>query len=120
MKGRAHGDGNRLLSDHIDRLRACLEINPFPVGFILLGIIGIDFFNEQIHHIRARVGKTPGDIVVVSDDDARHTREGKPAHFIRALIVLREAVHIHLIPYRRHLDAKMRIVRQDRHTRCCM
>ncbi len=108
-----------IASNHVDGLLASLEVHPLAVDFVLVWVFRIDFFDVQVHHVRAYIGKAPGDTVIVTDDHAGNSGKGEAGHLDRASVAFRHAVQADLVPDRRHLDAKVRIVCQQRHPGCC-
>ncbi len=65
------------------------------------------------------IGNTPGDMVIVSDDDPRISRKCESPHLksfrtgLHCIPGLINGVHPHLVPDRGHLNAEVRVIGQD-------
>ena len=86
MPGRADGDLHRVTADDLDGFRAGFKIHPFAIDFILIWVFRINSFDIQIHHIRTDIREAPGDPVIMTDDNTRHTREGEAGYVVRTFL----------------------------------
>jgi hypothetical protein len=100
-----------------DGFDAGFKVHPFAVHFVLVGVVGIDLFDEQILHVGAEVGEGPGDVIVVSSHHARHAREREAGHFERTGLGDGLAMQGILVPDGRHLNAEVHVVGEQGHAR---
>src|SRR5690606_24988822 len=74
----------------------------------------VESLDVEVHDVRAEVGETPGDAVVVADHDARQTREAEPRDVVAAGVREPPAVQPDLVPDPRHTWSQMWVVGQQR------
>ena len=89
MSGIAHCLLHGVCPCDLDRLRHLHHVHPFTIDLVLVGILGINLIDVQIHHVRIDIGDAPGNGLVVADDDARVPREGKPGNLVGTIAACR-------------------------------
>ncbi len=115
MARRAHAQHQRLiLTLHADCLVAHIHRDPLAVDLVLVGVGRVQALDVEILHVGSDVGHPPGDAVVVPDHDPRRARKREAAQLVRARVALLDAVQADLVPDRRHLNAEVRVVGEER------
>ena len=116
MARASNGDRLCFAAGDLESFLAGRKVHPFAVDLVLIRVVGIHFFDVQVHHIGTDIRKTPCDLVVMTDHNARHARKREPRYFERAGCIFFDAMQGNLKPDRRHLYPKMRIVGKIRHS----
>ena len=93
----------------LDGLVDYLHILPLALKLILARVIRVDFLDVEVLDIGADVGNTPGNVLVVADDDTGHPGKGEAHH------VHFRGVQPHFIPDGGHLNAEVGVVCQQGH-----
>ncbi len=117
MTGLSDPQDHRIAAGHLNDLLANLQIGPLSVELHLVGVGWVDPLEEQVLDVGAGVGDTPGDPLVVTDHDTGKTGEGEAGHVQGAGIAYGFTMQGILIPDRRHADAQVGVVGQDRFPR---
>src|SRR5689334_16756906 len=60
---------HRISANDIDGFFSCFEINPLTVYLVLIWIFWIHFFDKQIHHVFISKCESPGNVVVMSQEN---------------------------------------------------
>ncbi len=98
---------------HLDRLGADGERLGAFRGQVPGRVRGIDLLLHQVLDVRPGVGDAPRDAGVVPGDHAGRAGEGDAGHVVRAGGADGTAVEAVHVPHGRHVEAKMRVVRQE-------
>ncbi len=112
VDGLPTGDLDRLVPDLERERRARMEVRD--------GIGGVGVDREEVLDIRVDVRRAPGDVVVVAEDDARHARERDADDVVRAGGADCPAAKPVDEPDRRHPDAEVRVVGEERRLRAAL
>ena len=112
MDRRSDGEGDRLLTGHLDRLHARRGLHPLLATLHAPG--AIETLEIEVTHVGSEVGEAPGDPLVVSDDDAGDTGEGEPTDPERAVGSDLDAGQGDLLEDARDAHPEVRIVGQQR------
>ena len=108
--GAVAGDGD--VQDHVPSV---LHVNDFGAVFgleptvrSLVFAVLVEILDVQILHGRLDVGEAPGNALVVTDDDERHSGQRHADYIVTT------AAQMRLIPKVRHLVAKVHVIREQR------
>ena len=85
-----------------------LRLHPLPLDAILIGSRRIERLDVKVLHVRAVVGESPRNAVVVADNHHRRARQGQ------TFDVPSGGREVHFIPDGRHHQLEMGVVRQKR------
>ena len=113
-------DGNlyRVAANDLDGFCTSLEVHPFAIDLVLVGIVRVDALDVEVHDVGTQIRHAPGDPVIVTDHDPGNACEGKAGYVVRAFLSLWLALEVNLVPDRGHLDSQVRVVCQQWHARC--
>ena len=105
---RAHGQMDVGCAADLDLLLTHLSVHPLAIDQVLAWIAGLEGLKVQVLHVGTGVGHSPGDPLVVADDDDRPAGEGDTGH------VKTGRLELDLVPDARDAVAEMGIVREQR------
>ena len=93
---------------YVNDLVIDLGFQPFPIHTIFVGRGGIEFLDVEVLNIRAVVGKSPGDTVVVADHDQRSAGHSE------SLDIPARTSEMHFVPDGGNRQLQVRIVSEKR------
>ena len=108
---RAHLEADVVAARDVERLGAGLERDEGAVAPVL---VAVDALEVEVGDVGGEVREPPGDLGVVPDDDARHTREPEPGDVERARVVHGAAAQPDLVPHAREGCPEVRVVAEER------
>src|SRR5439155_2351383 len=114
VAGTPYSEHFRLLSFYGDDLLVLLHFLPGIVQTITVLILWMDFFNIKILDIGSEIGRPPGNVFVVSQDDPRDAGDRNADHVENA-----RDVQVGHMPERRSSTGEMGIVSQNGHSAGC-
>ena len=111
VPGLAHAQHHVLAVLDLDDLAADLEPAVAGRRQVAGGVLRIELLDEEVLGVRSGVGEAPGDPAVVPEHHERHPGEGRPDD------VAARPGEMGEVPHRRHGEAEVRVVREERLSR---
>ncbi len=98
----------RLLSADGNLLGAAFDLLPLAAVPILLRVLGVDCFDEEVDRVGLHVGDPPAEMIVVADNHAGRAGKRYAGHAVPV------DAQVARVPERREKEAQVRIAAKDR------